>query len=76
MDPCTEETWKTSNNMYSRDNFVYSLWHVLSDEVDEEGGLKGWVKYTKNEQTWEGTIEKYFTELMRSKNGVSRENSE
>ena len=52
-----------------RENFVNSLRRILPNEVDEEGGFKGWTKYAKNEQIWDGIVEKFFKELKPSDDG-------
>ena len=51
------------------ENFINSLRRILPNEVDEEGGFKGWTKYAKNKQIWDGIIEKFFKELKPSDDG-------
>ena len=56
--------------------FINSLRRILPNEVDEEGGFKGWMKYAKNEQIWDGIVEKFFKELKPSDDGSPKKKNE
>jgi len=46
-----------------RDNFIYSQKRIMPDEIDEDGNFNGWVRYAKNEETWNEIVDQFFGAL-------------